>query len=274
MQAGATVLVPVDGSEPSERILSLIDRLPHRDLKVVLLQVIPRAPTSAGKGAAFDRVFAYLEGLERRLRDRGVQAVHMATVGDPAAQILDATEVVRPAFVAMATHGRGGLARTLRGSVAEAVLERCPVPLLLANPAALPLDPASGFARILVPLAVEPASARVLPYVATLAAAHQARVVLLHVGNAERPASVGEALLAPHRARLLEDGVADVEVRAVVGDPAQAIEAEQQRVAADLLVLGSHSRRQGATRWLGTVSQAVLRRVGCPLLLIRVATPA
>lgn len=269
----ATVLLPLDGSELSDRILSVLDRIPRDGLRVVLMRVVGRSASMARTDAASAAALEHLEGLERRLRDRGVRAVHMLTVGTPAAQILEAIEVVQPTWVGMATHGRGGLARTLRGSVAEQVLERCPVPLLLANPAALPFDPGAGFAKILVPLAVEPVTARVLPWVASAALVHRSEVVLLHVGTAERPVSAGEAILAPYRARLLEDGVEKVTVHAVVGDPVAEILAEQARTAADVLVLASHSKAKGVTRWLGTVSQGVLRRATCPLFMVRVAAP-
>ena len=39
-------------------------------------------------------------------------------------------------MIAMATHGRGGLARLVMGSVATSVLQQASVPLLLVRPAA------------------------------------------------------------------------------------------------------------------------------------------
>lgn len=50
-------------------------------------------------------------------------------LGHAAAEILDATEELRCDLIVMGAHGRTGLGRLLRGSVAEAVLSgaRCPV---------------------------------------------------------------------------------------------------------------------------------------------------
>ena len=39
--------------------------------------------------------------------------------------------------IAMATHGRGGLARLVMGSVATGVLQRATIPVLLVSPAAV-----------------------------------------------------------------------------------------------------------------------------------------
>jgi len=55
----------------------------------------------------------------------------------PAAEVI--TEVAREhrvGAIAMATHGRGGLARMLLGSVTQQVLRATPVPLLLVRPGA------------------------------------------------------------------------------------------------------------------------------------------
>lgn len=43
-------------------------------------------------------------------------------------------------MIAMATHGRSGLARLVLGSVATGTLQRTSVPLLLVGPAALHLE--------------------------------------------------------------------------------------------------------------------------------------
>jgi nucleotide-binding universal stress UspA family protein len=56
--------------------------------------------------------------------------------GDPATEILRAAPVQRAGLIAMPTHGRTGLRRVLLGSVAEAVVRRSPLPVLLVRRAA------------------------------------------------------------------------------------------------------------------------------------------
>ena len=269
------VLIPVDGSELGDRVLSLLDRFPHaRELEVVLTRTIERpggAPPRPDRDDRDDDAFAHLYGLEERLRERGIRATHLVSAGDPAERILEAIRAVRPSLVAMSTHGRGGASRALRGSVAEAVLERCPVPLLLGSPSSLPLAPGAGFARILVPLDGSDVSGRIIPFVAALALHHGSAVVLLHVGDDTERA---RQLLRPYRQNLERAGVDPVEAEVAPGDPAAVILAEATRRGADLIALTSHSQTEGVAAWLGSVADRVGRESPVPLLVVRVAQPA
>lgn len=57
-----------------------------------------------------------------------------AALGPPAPAIREAAERFGVQVIAMATHGRKGVARIVMGSVAEAVVRDAPVPVLLARP--------------------------------------------------------------------------------------------------------------------------------------------
>ena len=54
--------------------------------------------------------------------------------GDPAAEILKTIESEGIDLVIMGTHGRKGLEHTMFGSVAENVVKKSPVPILVINP--------------------------------------------------------------------------------------------------------------------------------------------
>ncbi len=54
--------------------------------------------------------------------------------GDPATEILKTIESEGIDLVIMGTHGRKGLERTIFGSVAENVVKKSPVPVLVINP--------------------------------------------------------------------------------------------------------------------------------------------
>lgn len=62
------------------------------------------------------------------------------------------TRAGRTTLIVMATHGRRGFDRWLRGSVAEGVLRAGATPLLLCNPNSFEPDVRSRVKRILVPL--------------------------------------------------------------------------------------------------------------------------
>jgi nucleotide-binding universal stress UspA family protein len=129
----ARLLVPLDGSAMSARVLDHLLELPGgRALEYVLLHV---APPGADRAAAT----GWLEQAAERLRGAGARAVEVAVLeaDDPALAIDD---VVREALVdaiAMSTRGAGGLRRLALGSVAERVVRGCDVPVLLLTPACL-----------------------------------------------------------------------------------------------------------------------------------------
>jgi nucleotide-binding universal stress UspA family protein len=51
--------------------------------------------------------------------------------GDPAAQILQQSDELKPDMVVMGTHSKGMLAYTFLGSVAEKVLHRIKIPVFI-----------------------------------------------------------------------------------------------------------------------------------------------
>ena len=78
-----------------------------------------------------------MSGLAKRLQEEGVRAEAKVRYGNPVEEILDHVTWDHIDLIAMATHGRTGLTRVVLGSVAEHVLRRTSVPMLLIR-AALP----------------------------------------------------------------------------------------------------------------------------------------
>ncbi|MGE0710736.1 MAG: universal stress protein [Planctomycetota bacterium] len=283
------ILIPLDGSQLSESILAPVGRILRReDAEVELLQVVPaRADTWAwGEESASahepDGLRDHLSAVAERLSSEGVTVHSRVVRGEPAAAILDRVEAWRPSLVAMTTHGRGGLGRIIRGSVAERVLRRCSAPLLLASPAAAKAEGEPRFRKVLVPLDPSSTAAAILPLVREVARLYEAEIVLCRVWPLwEGYPSLREAARAQHdhpdertadltgvRDELEEAGIR-TRVRLDAGDPAtrllEAIEAE----GADLVAMSTHGFG-GATRWLlGSVAEKVLRAASVPVLLRR-----
>jgi nucleotide-binding universal stress UspA family protein len=144
------VVVPLDGSPLAEEVVPAVAALVgplHPEL--VLLQVV-EPPSTAMASAAMAPAYVYfdpqewlpearqyLEGVASRLRAAGQAARVEARVGPPAETIVQLARESQAQFVALATHGRGGLARLVLGSVATRTLHQATVPLLLVRPAAL-----------------------------------------------------------------------------------------------------------------------------------------
>ena len=76
---------------------------------------------------------AHLRAVKREIEERGLTATMALEQGDPAEEIVAAT---RPGdLVVMSTHGRGGLGRWFMGSIAEEVVRRATVPVMLVRTA-------------------------------------------------------------------------------------------------------------------------------------------
>lgn len=144
------MLVPLDGTPLSEQVLDTALRLGRGvGMRYTLLQVIEQVIASYGpekeafrfdKGAREQQhasARAYLERLAQGLRAEGLQ-VETATVEatQPAFAILDYARDNGIDLIAMETHGRGGLARLLMGSVADKVVRGATMPVLLQRPCA------------------------------------------------------------------------------------------------------------------------------------------
>jgi nucleotide-binding universal stress UspA family protein len=135
------ILVPLDGSSGSESVLWTVGQLARvQGASVSLLRVatIPPPVLTEERVIAFadqesDRVErGEIAGL-RRLADKlaGVVVETSVRFGDPATEIVDTAESTGVDLIAMATHRRAGLARMVKGSVAERVERATTVPVIL-----------------------------------------------------------------------------------------------------------------------------------------------
>lgn len=133
------ILVPLDGSEASARIVPVVEELARVFGSEVLLlriewalsaMVGPFAPDVA-KLRPLDQVAADLAPVRSRLEGAGVRARVIASYGPEATEILDCAERNQVGLIAMSTHGRSGVSRWALGSVAEHVLRHCACPVLV-----------------------------------------------------------------------------------------------------------------------------------------------
>lgn len=292
------ILVPLDGSERAEAILTHIAPfLRAADAELVVLAVVEgadaqRKPDIALLDAARERAERYVESVRERLAEAGLRATSSIRPGRPATQILAAAEEVEADLIALASHGYGGLERLFYGSTAERVLRASDVPVLLVkswiewdDPAdryeALPLEPI-GWRDILVPLDGSREAEWALPLAAKLARSQQGRVHLLRVvpilprtGFWIPPPEGGpDAGGEKDYLALLADGLnrSGVETRTFVAHGAviDAIRAYVDEHTVGLIAMTTHGR-SGWSRWmLGSVSESLLRSLHTPILLRRI----
>jgi nucleotide-binding universal stress UspA family protein len=264
----ARILVPLDGSTLAEAVLPIVERLARdHDAEVVLLEVLEGQPTREAELEAERQVRGYLERTVDCLRGHGLGRVHARVwYGEAEQAIANAATREQADLVAMSTHGRSGLDWLRFGSVAEGVVRRAPIPVLLVRGVAA--WGRGGINRILVPLDGSEASEAVLPIVSSLAGPFDFAVQLLHVVEAALPLPgwEAEAYVARVAALLQARGLrVDVTVRA--GLPAEVIPAVAAETKSGLVAMSTHGRSGLGRLFLGSVAERVLRSVSVPVLL-------
>ena len=204
-----------------------------------------------------------------------------------------------PSLVVMATHGRGGLSRAWLGSVADRLVRRVHVPVLLVRPEPGRAATDAAFRRILVPLDGSKLAEQALETALALGAPGDVEYTLLTVVEppqlstpsvmmavaAAETGSTAEALaqIAALRQAMAEHYLGQVgnETRrrgitvhthvAVHPQPAQGILEYAATSGADLIAVATH-RLGGLTRFLvGSVVDKVIRGASAPVLVVHPA---
>jgi nucleotide-binding universal stress UspA family protein len=76
---------------------------------------------------------AYLEGLTREFHTKDIPCEYRLENGRVVETILEIANDIKADLVAMASHGKGGLARVFYGSVAAGIVNRIDRPLLVVR---------------------------------------------------------------------------------------------------------------------------------------------
>jgi nucleotide-binding universal stress UspA family protein len=137
------ILVPLDGSKRAEKILPHVEELARRyKAKVIFLHVIEykAVPTSEGQyinltAQEFDQekrqAETQLAGIQGEFREKSIESQSHVIYGSAVEGIINVAAQEGVDLIALASHGRGGLARVFYGSVAAGLLHRVDRPLLI-----------------------------------------------------------------------------------------------------------------------------------------------
>ncbi|HUF36827.1 MAG TPA: universal stress protein [Gemmatimonadales bacterium] len=294
------ILVPLDGSRFAEAALPAAVRLSRRDaarLELVTVQEPPLPIARTGGAPVRDPAFdqevqrqarAYLDVLLGRIEagDRARTATALLA-GRTVETLLEHIQSRAVDLVVMTTHARGGASRAWLGSVADGLVRRSPVPVLLLRPAEEEgVAPEAGFfTRVLLPLDGSPGGEQILERAIEVAGTEGVRYTLLRVlASGESAFSEvlprrGEAPSTRAQRATVEAGLErtaetlrarglEVRGQTVTDDvPARAILEYVVENGIDLIAMTTRSRG-GLERWLlGSVADKVLRGTTRPLLL-------
>jgi len=139
------ILVPLDGSELSASVLPFAaDLAKSLGASIVLFHaVFEPVMTYPGAEAVFDPgVFKgmeagaheFLASTASDLAAKGVKSDPVVVIGNATDGIVWAAERASAGLIAMSTHGRSGIGRAVLGSVADAVVRRTSLPVIVVRP--------------------------------------------------------------------------------------------------------------------------------------------
>ena len=132
-----SILVPLDGSELAENILTEVEELAlllKARINLVFVSkahVLPGVNPTDAQVRVVKRAQEYLENLKEQLADKKMEIGIHTPYGNPADKILEVCKRHQIDLIAMSTHGRSGIGRWLLGSVAEKVVRHSEIPVLL-----------------------------------------------------------------------------------------------------------------------------------------------
>lgn len=297
-----SILVPLDGSPGAEHALPYAVALAEQlTANLLLVQVLapPESrlawPTTTFIPATLEQLVqdeqraasAYLHGVARRCPAQISVQTDVLLGIDVACTIVEYAER-HPAIAAivMATHGQTGLRHLLLGSVAEEVLKRAAVPLLLTHAPQGRTTPVS-YRKLIVPLDGSRFAEQALIHATALCATPDTELVLVGVGSPVDDLGLVDGGIEP--LWMLSDGNAidqqlsayldahaahlnDRGIRARVifarGTPADQILHCSAVEHADLIVMATHGRTGLQRRWLGSTAYDLLQTAFCPMLLV------
>jgi nucleotide-binding universal stress UspA family protein len=139
-----TILVPLDGSPRAEKILPYVEELARcLDSTLIIMQVMETQMTFSGmevnqQEAAFEAyknelhtAETYVANVQADFHAKGLHCQARVEHGPIVQSIIRVSRQANVNLIAMASHGRSGLARVFYGSVAAGVLHLTDRPLLL-----------------------------------------------------------------------------------------------------------------------------------------------
>jgi nucleotide-binding universal stress UspA family protein len=290
------ILVPLDGSDFAEQALPLATSIARQS--GAALQLVrahsPVAMLSTESEFVVDQRLdakiqenetAYLDEVVNKLRRIVPIEIDHVLVNSFAADALYEQAIAASAdLVVMATHGRNGFSRFWLGSVADALIRRLPMPILLIRPQEEKPDLTAEIIlrRILIPLDGSALAEQILSPAIEFGSLARVEYTLVRVVEPIMlpTEEFNEPLVdqLEHRAQLYLDRVAEklrdrsliVKTRILVNRPAAvAILEEAHVIKAGLVALATHGRGGLGRLLLGSVADKVVRGAQVPVLLHR-----
>ncbi|MFC2003771.1 universal stress protein [Chloroflexota bacterium] len=286
------ILVPLDGSKLAESALPYAEELAgafNSEIALLFVCDTPRCKYRYEHQVYVDKMAELTRNnLEGERPKTSVKPV--VVEGHPATEISDYADQNDISLIVMATHGRTGIMSWAMGSIANKVLDRVRIPILLIRgvSGAEEAGQMMCFGRIMLPLDGSEAGEAALPYVIEIANKLYPEIILLQVvAPGQHVHTVGgldyvrfteqqvASMTADAKDCLGQVGNKLTRIKATVrpelkfGDPAEEIIKLAGEMGACMVAMSTHGH-SGIDRWtFGSVTHKVLHSGNTPLLLVR-----
>jgi nucleotide-binding universal stress UspA family protein len=297
------ITVPLDGSAFAEQALPLAVEFAQASNACLRLAYVHTPAAAWDPGVEFslfdpeleqqvrEREMAYLDRVAHQLnRGGGLHLERVLLNGTIASALEEYVERSGTDLVVMTSHGRGGVSRLLLGNVADQLILKLRVPVLVVRPEEMKQAPREeyGHRRILVPLDGSPLAASVLEQTKAFARMTQSELLLVMVvqpvpvllppfiwppeklvESPERRELEGRRYLEKLKKELRAEGIA-VESRVRTGRKvAREILEVARNEECKMIALATHGASGLDRVMLGSVADQVVRHADIPVLVLR-----
>ncbi|HET6447264.1 MAG TPA: universal stress protein, partial [candidate division Zixibacteria bacterium] len=280
LPALSRVLVPLDGSKLSEVALSAASTISRKNgTQLVLMSVrqgpdghrlLPNIQTEPPAERDIVDYERYLGQVSDELQKSGITSESSVSVGEAAEEITARIQVGDIDLLVLSTHGRTGVGRVLMGSVADQVIQRATIPMLLVRPFGKQKNEILLFEKVLVALDGSAEAELSLPYAAAIGKRFNSNLLLLTV-PADLESSTHIASLQLYLDRVAEtfsELKLETDTVVVGSDPGYTIVEVAESENVDLIILATHGRGDRERFMIGSVADTVISHSHCPVFLV------
>lgn len=296
------ILLPMDRSPLAECVLPHAAAIARAFESQITLVHVMDPPHRANWHRAVDplswRIIkaeaeTYLDDLALRLQKAGLPAEKQILEGEAADRIVEFSHKNVVPLIMVSSHGQSGLSEWNVSSVVTKIIMRAQTSMMIvrAHQPAPPEVTGLRYHRMLVPMDGSQRAECILPAVATLARAHQAQVLLVHVARrpemprrtppTDEDVELAERFVERNRAEAIQylDELrsrlsGDIQARVLVADHIAATLYElvdQEKI--DLVLLAAHGY-SGPTQWpFGSAVSSFITYGTTPLLIVQDLSP-
>lgn len=274
------ILAPVDFSERAVGAARYVEALAeHFASEVTLLHVLPPPHYEFSSmevgGTVLTELYetrtaqvqtefdAFLKEELPRL-----QAKRILLDGDPAGKIVEYAHEEKMSLIVVSTHGYGPFRRFILGSVTTKILHDVDCPVWTGvHLEEAPEVEKIHFRTILAAVDLGRQSEKTLAWAAAMAAANNARLVVIHATRSIE-GRTGESAAAVAKVKKLQTSVSSsAEVMVEGGDAPEVVCSAARQIQADLTVIG-RSSASGVFGRLRTNAYSIIRQSPCPVVSV------